>query len=263
MTLFKLPELGIRNIPLIKLTIRRLLIPIHLDAGADNQYNISRVMHLNKWSIARWAASGGDVSRAVIVINPVEIPKKNYAGMAHELGLEGKFIYGFHHRDDDTIFSPMPLEAYKKIETDQTAFALLGGGISYRNQAKELGIKNIVFIPATGEQDIIYNFLATLNVYAHGRRDGEINSRAMGEAMYFGLPIVSHTSPVNNGHIESIGDAGLVVSGVGDYVKEMERLRNDREYYAKKSAAAKKRFAEHYALDSHINQIVALYEDVP
>ena len=63
MTLFKLPELGIKNIPLIKLTITPIIDSIHLDAGADNQYNISRVMHLNKWSIARWAASGGDVSQ--------------------------------------------------------------------------------------------------------------------------------------------------------------------------------------------------------
>ena len=44
--------------------------------GIDNQYNISRVMHITKWSRDRWIFKGGDKNRAVLVSHPMIIDEK-------------------------------------------------------------------------------------------------------------------------------------------------------------------------------------------
>ena len=44
----------------------------------------------------------------------------------------------------------------------------------------------------------------------------------MAEAMYFGKPIISHTSDIHNGHIECIGEGGLVVNNLSEYIKGLK-----------------------------------------
>jgi glycosyltransferase involved in cell wall biosynthesis len=107
-------------------------------------------------------------------------------------------------------------------------------------------------------------FLRTLNVFAHGRADGEVNSQAMAEAMSFGKPIVSHLSRYDNGHVECIGNAGLVV-GVDDvaaYASEMHRLMQDKKYLQEKQRAAFANFKENYELDGQMQRFIAIYESV-
>jgi len=244
----------IRNVPIVDI--------IALSAGSDNQYNISKVMHICKWSADIWTKSGGDKSRVSIISLPIEVENKPYNDLRITFALEDKFIYGMHQRPSNDIFSEIPLLAYKSIESKDTAFVILGGGAKYKEQAKSLGLKNIYFLPATGDSSVIFEFLSTLNVYSHGRKDGEVNSQAMAEAMYFGLPIVSHTSKVNNGHIECIGDAGKVVITVEEYANELKRLQLDKQYLATKQEVAKKRFQENYELSGQMKIIENIYKSV-
>jgi glycosyltransferase involved in cell wall biosynthesis len=236
---------------------------LHLVAGVDNQYNIARVMHISQWSARQWVRMGGDASRVVLISHPLELMPEPVSSLRAELQIAPDvFVYGFHQRADDDIFSPIPLEAYAQIEQDTTLFIVLGGGSRYRVQAEKLGIKKIIFLDHTNDQMRVACFLKTLNVYAHGRKDGEVNSTAMGEALGYGLPIISHTSPVNNGQAEAIAHAGVVVSTVGEYVDELRRLGSDTVYYAYRSRAARQRFLEHYELSGQINHIAEIYRDV-
>ncbi len=243
----------IKNIPIVD--------SIHLNAGVDNQYNISRVMHICQWNADRWIKKGGDKKRVVIVSHPITMSKTNES-FRQELGVTKKFIYGFHQRNDDNIFSPIPLNAFKKISNDTNHFILLGGGEKYKQQAKELGIINITFLTHNSDPNYIYKFLNTLDVYAHGRKDGEVNSTAMAEAMFYGLPIISHWSEINNGHIECIGEAGLVVKTVDEYVNEMKKLATDKEYLLMRQIKAKERFLEKYELSGQMKNIENIYLDV-
>jgi glycosyltransferase involved in cell wall biosynthesis len=253
---------GHKEYPFYKIRKTPIVDSIHLDAGVDNQFNISRVMHLCNWSARRWVRRGGDSNRVVIVSHPISVPSGNVGDLRNDLNLSDKFIYGMHQRPHDSIFSPIPLNAYKRIETPETAFVMLGGGELYKKQAKDLGIQNIRFLKATGEMDKVYKFLKTLNVYAHGRKDGEINSQAMAEAMYCGLPIVSHTSNINNGHVECVGDAGKVVSREDEYKEELLKLKEDPSYYKLRSKAAEHRFNTNYQFSRQIKHFVEIYEDV-
>jgi glycosyltransferase involved in cell wall biosynthesis len=254
---------GHKEYPFNKISKTPIIDSLHLTAGVDNQFNIAKVMHITKWSADKWVAAGGDKGRVVIVSHPMEIDAVDAISLREKLniGTDVK-IFGFHQRHADSIFSSIPLEAYKKIESDKTHFLIMGGSELYRKQATELGIKNISFIDHSAEQKQIYSFLKTLDVYAHGRKDGEVNSTAMAEAMYFGLPIVSHLSDVNNGHVECIADAGIVVDSVDVYAAELEKLQNDFVYYEMRRRNSLKRFAENYELRGQIMRIESIYESV-
>jgi glycosyltransferase involved in cell wall biosynthesis len=235
---------------------------LHLSAGVDNQYNISRVMHLCKWNADSWISQGGDSKRVVYVSHLIDSPNPLQKSLRNNLSLESSFVFGFHQRDDNSIFSPMPLSAYSKIESKNTAFVMRGGGDFYKKQAIDLKLKNVHFLPHTGDSNQISKFLKTLDIYSHGRFDGEINSVAMAEAMSFGLPIISHKSHINNGHIECIGDAGKVVENESDYVFEMKRLMTDETYRTLKSKLAKERFLDNYEINGQINRIIEIYNNV-
>lgn len=260
--LIQIGRAGHKEYPFNKINRTPIIDTIALTAGADNQYNIARVLHLCNWSADRWVKSGGDKSRSKIISLPIAIEDKDYGNFRTELELTDKFIFGMHQRNSDAIFSNLPLESYKMIENEQTAFIILGGSTLYKNQADKLGLKNIVFLPETGDSKIIFKFLSTLNVYAHGRKDGEVNSQAMAEAMFFGLPIVSHFSNINNGHVECIGNAGKVVATMSEYKAELEKLYQNKEYYLYVSKNSKQRFREKYELKKQIKHLEDIYQSV-
>jgi len=256
------PFYKIRNTPIID--------SIHLTAGVSNQFNVARVMHICQWNANKWIARGGDRNRVVLVSHPLQVSHNPRDNLRKQLRLEKKFVFGMHQRADDSIFSPIPLAAYKQIEADdeknnkvdRTHFLFLGGSKLYREQAKQLGIKNITFIPHTGERKKIFQFLATLDVYAHGRKDGEVNSTALGEALYFGTPVVSHYSKTNNGHVECLAKAGLVAKTTEEYVDYLRLLLNNPAIYKKMRAQAYERFATLYELNSQMKNIISIYDDV-
>lgn len=256
---------GHKEYPFTHIRHAPIVDSIHLAAGVDNQYNIARVMHICKWSADKWTASGGDKKRVVLISHPIVINYTGARSLRETLNISSDTtVYGFHQRDADSIFSSLPLIAYKNIESTNTHFVLMGGSHLYREQAKELGVRNITFIDHSANPVEIYSFLKTLDVYAHGRKDGEVNSTAMAEAMYFGLPIVSHRTAVNNGHVECIGEAGHVVQegDIRGYQEEMVRLMRDKSYYQMRSVAAKQRFTENYELEGQMQRITHIYEDV-
>ena len=209
----------------------------------------------------RWIASGGPVDRAVTIPNPLSIPDVGDVNYREEFGWEDKFIFGLHQRRDNHIFSPLPLEAYDEIETDETAFLLLGGSESYQKQAKDLGLKNFKHLPTTGELEPIHKFLNTLNVYAHGRADGEQCSCAIIEAMSHGLPIISHTAP-SMGQLEQIADAGEVVDGYEEYAEVMKKMMYNKNYFVNCKINSNKRYEDVYKLDTVIKKYIEIYKEV-
>jgi len=252
--LFEEPFCDIKNIPIVD--------SMHYVVGVDNQYNISRTMHISEFSKRKWIEQGGDESRIVMVSHPMIIPEIEFIDYKKKLGLGNKFIFGFHQRNDDAIFSNIPLKAYKEIENENNTFVLLGGGEKYKEQASELGLKNIHFLSHTGDFNKIHSFLQIINVYAHGRKDGELNSTAIAEAMYYGKPIVSHISGAFNGHVECIGNAGTVVNTVEEYANCLKKLEKEEAFYSEISSNALKQFQKLYDYEIQMQNIIKIYKDV-
>ncbi len=252
---------GHKEYPFNKIKETPIVDVVALNAGVDNQYNVSRVVHLSNWSRSVWFKAGGDKNRSRIGSLPI-IKSSSKSNYRVELNLEDRFVFGLHQRNDDSIFSEIPLKAYSLIESSNTSFVVLGGSKRYKEQAKELKLKNCFFLDYSIDQESIYKFLRTINVFAHGRYDGEINSQAIAEAMSVGLPVVSHVSQLNNGHIECISDAGVVVSGIKEYANELTKLMSDKKYYDMRSANAKKIYLRNYEPAKVISFYVSLYREV-
>lgn len=248
------PFTQIRNTPIVD--------TIHLPGHVDNQENIAAVVHICNWNKEMWVKSGGDSKRATVIYHPMamptDLPDIDYR---KDLGLEGKFIFGMHQRPDDGIYSHVPLAAYQQMQDENTAFIVLGGSKKYSQQAELLDLKNFHQLEPTGDLRVVCKFLETLDIYTHGRADGEINSLSIAEAMYFGKPIVSHFARAN-GHVETIGDAGLVVDSVEHYAEQMKNLMLVKEFRDEKGKNGLKRFKEHYDLKANIRRYAELFERV-
>ena len=226
---------------------------IHLAGMAENKPNTYKTVLISKEQRDKWISAGGQSEKSTIIANPVYCPKTE-----DKHSYPNKFVFGLHQRDNDQIFSSIPLEAYSKIESDSTMFLFLGGSKLYQDQAKQLGIKNIVFLPSTPDLLEIHKFLNSLDVYAHGRSDGEQCSTAIIEAMSHGLPVVSHFAP-SNGHVEQISDTGEVVENVEQYAKVLIDMMSDGEYYSDCVTKTKERYLSEYSMDAIIEKYSSLF----
>jgi hypothetical protein len=254
---------GHREYPFYLIKDTPIIDSIHLNAGVDNQKNISRVLHLANENIKNWVSSGGDKKRARLISVPIENKKIESANLKNKLGInDKKNIFGFSQRKDDSIFSEIPLNAYSAIEDDQSSFIVLGGSPKYQKQANELKLKSFFQIDFDSVENLEELFLNTLTIFTHGRKDGEINSTAIALAMRNGLPIVSHISKFNNGHVEQISNAGKVCKDTPEYILELKKLLNNREYYLLRSENSFKNFLLNYEMEAQIKKIEEIYHDV-
>ena len=234
----------------------KIIDTIHLSGMAENKVNVFKTVLISKEQRDRWTKAGGPRKKSTIIPNPVEVHETK-----EKFDFKNQFVFGMHQRDDDNIFSPIPLEAYKKIESKNTIFIILGGSKKYRNQAELLGIKNIKFLPTTADIGIIHKFLNSLDVYAHGRKDGEQCSTAIIEAMSHGLPFISHIAP-SMGHVEQINESGLIAKDADEYGKGMLRFIEDKNFYDTCSKKSKYRYDSIYSLDSVLEKYINIIEDV-
>ena len=237
---------------------------IHLAGMAERKANVAMTVLVSEEQRQKWIAAGGDSNRSMVIPVPVEVPHetKKSSSYREELGWENKFVFGMHQRNDKNIFSPIPLEAYDEIEADgTTAFLMLGGSSNYRKQAKDLGLKNIHFLDTTSDVNLIHKFLNTLDVYAHGRSDGEQCSSSIIEGLSHSLPIISHSAP-SMGQVAQIGDAGKVVNNYREYADVMGDLLCDDKYYEQCAMNAAERYNKIYNIDSIIEKFIDLYKTV-
>ncbi len=253
---------GPREYPFCKIKNIPIIDSLHYVGAAYNQYNIARVMHISRFSKKLWIKRGGDAKRTVDISHPMEIPTFEFTDIREEFGLSrDTFLFGMHQRDCDGIFSEIPLLAYKEVENDRNAFVICGGSSLYREQAKKLGLKNCYFIDHTSSTDEVYSFLASLDVYAHGRKDGELNSCAIAEALSMRLPVITHPSEDFNGHLEIIDGNGFVAKTVEAYAKAMKTLESNaklREDYGEQSYRI---FLRRYSVEEQMANICRIYRE--
>ena len=234
---------------------------IHLAGMGENKSNVFKTVLISQEQKSKWVAAGGDPNKSIIIPVPVIIPEYDNASYIEEFEWENKFVFGMHQRDDIHIFSPVPLEAYEEIQNDNTAFLILGGSSNHRKQVKDYKLKNVKFLDTTSDIGLIHKFLNTLDVYAHGRSDGEQCSSAIIEGLSHSLPMISHVAP-SMGQVEQIGDAGEVVDGYENYSEVMKKMMNNKNYYVDCKLNASKRYKEIYDVPSIISRFVDLYKEV-
>ena len=174
------------------------------DQGVERRNNILKTVLISNIQKDRWIENGGDPSKIEVIPTLVDFPPKRKSTLRDELKIpSGAFIFGMHQRSCENIFSQIPLSAYSKIQNEKNYYILLGGAQKYRSQAAQMGLKNIIFLDFVADVEKINNFVSGIDVFAHGRHDGEVCSAAIIEALRHGKPVISHPAQ-NMGHQEQI-----------------------------------------------------------
>lgn len=236
------------------------------ELGIEKRDNIKKTVLLSRSQADKWLAHGGDASKLVIIPPLIVFPDRSeieaHGDLRTRLGISpDTVLFGMHQRNCDEIFSPIPLEAYRIAQGDNTAFAIMGGSEQYRQQANALGLRNVHFVPFSGEASIINNFISALDVFAHGRRDGEVCSAALIEAMYHGKPILSHPA-FNMGHAEQIEGCGLMCHSVEEYADHMRLLRDRKPVREALSKSARLKYESRFSFDCAIADYVNVYKEI-
>ncbi len=259
--LIQIARAGHKEYPFYHIKNTPIIDSIWIEAGSDNQENIASVFISNKNLAMKWKKSGGDMTKVIKIPIPIEEKSIENENLRNELNLDDKFIFGFHQRTQDEIYSKIPLLAYSRIQNNETAFILLGGSKLYSDQAKELNLKNFYQLEYS-DSNYVEKFLNTLNVFSHGRKDGETFGVAVVEAMRNSLPIISHRSKMNNGHIETIGSGGKVLRSIFMYSREMRKLKKNHNYYKFRSKRSREIFLSDYEKSRVIDKIENIYKQI-
>lgn len=186
---------------------------------------------ITDYQVEGWKNAGGDMTKTEVIYPLVEIPECSVS-KRRELGIGmTDIVFGLHQSNRRDIFSPIPLNVYKQIENDNTRFILIGGSNEYKEQANQLGLRTFISYPFQETLEGLHDILMSLDVYLHGRRDGEVCSASIIEAMYHSLPIVSHASNINNGHKIQLEDCGFFCYNEQEYLDAARQLLdNDFRY---------------------------------
>jgi len=250
---------GHREAPICDILDVPVVEVVTLPGLADRQENIVSTVHISEYQKQTWVQAGGNETKAVVLPIVSEMPVKTTNNYRQYLNIpEDTFVFGFHQRNDDGIFSSISLDAYKQVMNDKTCFIILGGSKLHLEHANNNGIK-IIQLEHSADPKVLDMFLNTLNVYAHARKDGETFGLAIAEAMSYGLPIISHVAPAM-GHVETIGDAGFVCKSHDEYVQSMLNLMSDQNLYNDLSTKALTRYNNNYSVEHVIGEMSKIYE---
>lgn len=235
---------------------------VTLDAGSDDTQNIAWSILVSQTQRARWIQSGGNLLRSSVIPVPVFAPTSN-ENLRQSLGiLSGDVVAGFHQAPRDEIFSDIPLRVFSELFKPNRHFIILSGSRKYRQQALDLGLRNVHFLDFNSDPDLLSLFLNSLDIFSHGRKDGETFGTVFAEAMIHGKPCLSHISPHgSNGHIETIGPAGYVESDLDSYARRLEELFSNEELRDGLGAIAIEHAKNYYSFDNSLLELIQVYQN--
>jgi glycosyltransferase involved in cell wall biosynthesis len=239
------PYTEIRDIPII-----------HTVHGfhAYNQDNIAKSVMICKWQADLWIKNGGDKRKCVIIPPIVKVPPKPQVNLRDKLGIpKSALVFGIHQREG--VGNNVALEAFTRANIGDSYYIVLGGSKINRDHYNS---KEVIFLDHTSDVGLIHEFLNTIDVYAHCRTDGEVCSACIIEAMYHGLPTISHVGyGPNYGHIGQLKDCGYVANDIEDYTAEILKMTN-AEYRAEASKKILKKYNEEYDYELVLSKYLEL-----
>ncbi len=214
----------------------------------------------SSWVLNHKALWAKNDPRAGVFYSPIEKPLTNNH-FREKLQIPAHaFVVGRVGRADPGIYDPLSLFAYKKIQDEKTFFLALTPPHNMVRDAKKMGLKNFICFQAL-DQEGLSAFYNTLDVLAHGRRDGETFGCSIAEAMMHGKPVVSHLTKFMNAQQEVIGEGGFVCQEEDwqAYADRLEMLKDPalRESYGEK---AFERALQEFEVEKLTQRLEQLYQ---
>ena len=259
---------GYREYPFCEMEDAIIVDGLHGDQ-IDIRSNIEKYVFLSEFQRDGWLRNGGIKEKSVIIPPLIKVPPKKPSTLRKDLGIGGDvLLYGMHQADRDDIFSMIPLKAYKEIEENgvdgrgdiRSMYVLLGGSKNYRTQAEELGLENVIFLDFNSDPEYIHNFIAGLDIYTHGRHDGEVCSSSIIEALYHGKPVITHPG-TNMGHGEQIRGCGFMAPAMWEYCKAMRDYANPDTRKLLSERCIEK-YKSEYSFETALQKYIDLYTQI-
>ena len=236
----------------------RIIETVH---GTDFTSGASSYSHkyvlISEYQVERWKRAGGDMSRTQVIAPMVAVDMTQSKNDRNQWNIpENSFVFGLHQSSRSGLFSPVPLDAYAAVQGENNFFVILGGTEEHEQYATRIGLRNFLRIPAVSSSAMINSFLSCLDVYTHGRLDGEVCSSAIIEAMAHSLPVVTHLSSFNNGHLSQIDGCGFLGRSVQEYAEIMKALEFDANIRKKSAEETKIRYDRFFSFEKCREQIL-------
>ena len=204
----------------------------------DNTIPISKVIYVSQH--LKNLTGFGNNDHHVVLRNSIEGPYSK-EDLREELDIpKDAFVFGRIGRDDASIYDPINIQAYSRVENENTFFVIVNPSKLCLDDISNFNIKNFRTIERTTSEERLSKFYNTIDVLAHARKDGECNPGNCWEASAHGKPIISHYGQSFNGHIETITDSGFVVlpGDVDEYARIMKAFIDgsiNYDYYSKRA----------------------------
>ncbi len=193
-----------------------------------------------------------------ILYNPIPSPIDDNNDLREELNITDEY-YIFGRIGRKAGFHPIALQALKSLKDLGIKFKyiIIGACEQIISLINNLNLnEDCIIIEPTNDDYYIHKFHNTIDVFLHYRSDGECHSTALGQAMMYGVPIISHYAGYN-GQSETIKDGGYVAHNQNDYLKFLLKLLDNDTFYDKISINAKIRSKEFEQ-----NKIVKKWENI-
>lgn len=228
----------------------------------DLTRNIVHSFLPSEWLRQKWIKNGGSKKKSSVIPIPVQKPL-NINNFRKKFNIKNSHIVaGFHQRVNDNIFSNIPLNAFKNFDRKNFYFIIMGGSTKYRKQAKKLKLKNVIFLPHNSDNFVISNFLNTLDIFAHGRSDGETYGTVFAEALIHGLPCISHYTGIDDAQKKTMGSHGLFAKDLNEYTLYLKKLFYDNNYRQNLTMGAKEFADKNYGLSIAEKKIITSYKKI-
>jgi len=209
------------------------IIMINIFGSPASQKNITKHVCISKEVSDKVSSWIGDLKNEVMYILS-EGPTSTPGTIRKDLGLsEGDFIFGRIGRADDSIFDPIGINAFKKVvaKNPKAHYVVMSAPPILKKIVSDENIPNVHFLPASSDEDAIWNFHKSIDTLAHFRLDGESCGLNIAEAMLCGKPIISHRSHIWNAHTEYLDETFSRIAPKDDSDKYAEYME---EYIAAK-----------------------------
>lgn len=195
------------------------------------------------------------------------LPPLSSENLRAELGMENKFVFGRIARPDSDIYCSVNLEAYSRIENENTVFLYVAPHEYAKQDAVRFGIKNMVWLDPQLDSSRISTIYNTFDVLLHSNSAGETFGNTIAEAMMHGKPVVSHTGSHTwpQAHIELFGQYDrFVVRGqdIGEYSSLMKELMLDRQLADTAGNYYKERSLNTYSVKRVASQYAEIYREI-
>ena len=186
-----------------------------------------------------------------------------------ELGIgEHDLVFGRIGRATDDIFDPIGIRAFQRVvkKYPHVHYCIVAPSPALKAIVETEHIPNVHFLPENGTKEGLWAYYYAFDVLAHFRKDGESFGLNIAEAMYAGLPVISHVSRIWNAHLEYLNPSCSFVAeidNVDQYTYFMEIFAQDTsgEKRRQMGAAAKHIAETRFHISKHIGDFERMVAD--